>query len=49
MSYAEFKHIVVSVKNYDKLREIGPEESFNKVISRLIEKENVPKQEPGNK
>jgi predicted CopG family antitoxin len=41
---AKFKHIVVSVSNYDKLREIGRDESFNKTISRLIEKEE--QQEP---
>jgi predicted CopG family antitoxin len=42
--HAEFKHIVVSVSNYEKLRQIGPDESFNHVISRLIQKEQ---QEPG--
>jgi predicted CopG family antitoxin len=39
MEYHRFKNIVVSLSNYEKLRQIGPDESFNQVISRLIEKQ----------
>jgi predicted CopG family antitoxin len=36
MDYEKFKQIVISQTNYDKLKEINPDESFNKIISRLI-------------
>jgi predicted CopG family antitoxin len=35
--YTKFKNIAISVSTYEKLREIGPDDSFNKVINRLIE------------
>jgi predicted CopG family antitoxin len=42
--YAKYRNIVISLSNYEKLREIGPDDSFNKVISRLIE--TAEQQEP---
>jgi predicted CopG family antitoxin len=37
MEYAKYKHITVNLSLYEKLRAIGPEESFNSVISRLVD------------
>lgn len=37
-NYVKYRNIVVPLSTYEKLRQIGPNDSFNKVICELISK-----------